>query len=97
MTKEPVKKSNIDMMDIEELACKIIGIDIDDPDVDGDTQIIEENLFADLGIDLEQFKVIVDRLMPLIDIGDSPLTNKRYKGFSNQNGLFIAKIEIINP
>ncbi len=42
---------------------------------------------------IERFDSLINALLPLIDVGKSPLTNKRYKGFA-VNGAWFAKVEI---
>ena len=50
--------------DIEELACKILGLDIED--IDGDIQIIEDKMAEEYYIDLDTFRRIIERLLPLL-------------------------------
>ena len=85
-------KVHVDYLDLEELACKITGLDYDG--IDADTEIIEEKLYDELNIDLYSFCEIVSRLLPLIDVGKSLLTEKSYKGFSNQKGVWLVKTEV---
>lgn len=81
------------MWDIEELACVILGLDYDE--IDADTSVIEEALWEEFEIDLYAFKDIVSRLLPLIDVGESPLTEKIYKDFAdNENQRWIVKTEV---
>ncbi len=88
-----MERVRVDMFDVEELACKIIGIDYDE--IDADTQIIEEKLYEEFEIDLENFANIISRLLPLIDVGESPLTQKVYKGFSDvKNKCWLVKTEV---
>ncbi len=42
---------------------------------------------------MERFDNLINALLPLIDVGKSPLTGKRYKGFA-VNGVWFAKVEI---
>lgn len=84
------EKARTYTIDVEELACKILGINYDDVD----SSDIEQSLYEEFEIDFEAFQNIVSRLLPLIDVGESPLTKKRYKGFSNQMGSWYTKIEI---
>lgn len=88
-----VKTANTHIFDIEELACKIIGLDYDE--IDADTALIEEKLMDELTIDLDQFQSIVNRLLPLIMVSDSPLTEKKYKGFADiEKSTWLTKIEV---
>lgn len=83
---------NITEIDIEEFACYLTGLDYDK--INADTQIIEEKLHDEFNIDLETFTKLVNKMIPLIDVGSSPITKKKYKGFSNQKGIWFCKIEI---
>jgi hypothetical protein len=83
MNKIEVVKSNVHPFAVEELACQILGVDYDE--IDADTSIIEEELYNEFGIDLDIFGDIISRLLPLVDVGTSPLTEEKYKGFSNGN------------
>jgi coenzyme F420-reducing hydrogenase gamma subunit len=84
--------ANIHPFEIEVLACAILGLDYEA--IDADTERIEGKIYDELGVDLEAFKEIVDRLVPLIDVGSSAMTGDTFKGFSNQNGEWFAKIKI---
>lgn len=86
-------KEKISSLDVEELACVITGLDYDK--IDADTSVIESAMYDQFGIDLESFQEILSRLLPLIDVGKSPLTKKRYKGFSDPTHTgWILKVEI---
>ena len=88
-----MKTAKVDLLDIEELACKITGLDYDE--IDADTETINEKLEEGFNIDLYVFRDIISRLLPLIDVGESPLTNKRYKGFSDvEKKCWLVKTEI---
>lgn len=81
------------IFEIEELACKITGLDYDE--IDADTQIIEYKLMDELGVDLQQFQEIVERLLPLIQIANSGMTEKTYKGFADIEGFkWLVKTEV---
>ena len=88
-----IEIANTHIYEIEELACKITGLDYDE--IDADTQVIEDKLMDELGIDLQQFQEIVDRLMPLIMIANSGLTESTYKGFADiLNGIWFTKMKV---
>ncbi len=83
----------INSLDIEELACHIVNLDYDE--IDADTEIIEEQLIEIYGCDLEQFAALITELLPLIDVGQSGLTETRYKGFANvENNIWFVKTKI---
>jgi len=88
-----MKLAKVSSLDVEELACHITGLDYDE--IDADTSTIEEKLYEEFGCDLEQFTHIIQRLLPMVDVGSSPLTNKRYKGFSDtEKGMWFVKCEV---
>lgn len=76
---------------IEELACQITGLDYDE--IDADTAIIEQKIIDQFDIDLGSFQEIIERLLPLIQIGQSELTKTMYKGFG-KDGVWLVKMEI---
>lgn len=87
-----MKKANIHLFETEEFACKILGLDYDE--IDTDTQIIEENLYEKFGMDLVQFHELISTLLPMIHIGESPLTGKFFKGFADfENQCWLIKTE----
>jgi len=90
-----MKIAKVSTLEVEELACHITGLDYDE--IDADEEIIDEKLQEEFGCDLQQFTHIIQRLLPIIDIGASPLTQKRYKGFSDiEKGVWFVKMEITN-
>lgn len=47
------------------------------------------------GIDYVGFSHLISDLMPLIDVGESPLTKKLYKGFADsERQIWLEKIEV---
>ena len=87
-----IEKVRVDSYEVEELACKILGIDYDE--IDADVTIIEEEMMEQLDIDLEIFQDIIERLIPLVEVGQSPLTNELYKGFADtENSMWLLKIK----
>ena len=93
--KNKIKSIIADYDDVMDLACEITGLDVEE--VDGDFSIVEDTLLDELNIDFDSFHEIVNRLLPLIDVGESPLTKKRFKGFSKIEdgmGCWIVRTEI---
>ena len=76
--------------EIEELAAFICGLDFNDVE----RSEIDQTLYEKFEADIEVFQNLVEALIPLIDIGWSPLTDSRYKGFSDQKGMWLTKIEV---
>lgn len=60
-----MKKAKISFIDVEELACKVTGLDYDE--IDADTEIIEDELLEVYGIDLSGFTDLISILLPMID------------------------------
>lgn len=88
-----ITRAKIGSLEVEELACKIIGLDYDE--IDADTDIINNKLYEELNLDLDDFTELIRRLLPLIDVGSSPLTQKRYKGFSDvEKQMWLVKTEV---
>ncbi len=90
-----MKLARVHPFDIEELACYIAGLDYDE--IDADSSIIEEKLEKDFGCNLDQFTHLIQRLLPMIDISSSssPITGKKFKGFSDtENSVWFVKMEI---
>ena len=89
-------------IDIEEVACAVLGLEYEDyEEADDCTEQIENILIEEMNIDLDTLERIVSKLLPLIEIGKSPLTGIAYKGFSREfiKGSckvrkWIAKIQI---
>lgn len=77
--------------DTEELAAHLCDLDYDE--IDADTSIIEEALYNKYELSLEKFHDLVDKLIDMIDVGKSPVTDKVYKGFT-KDGAWIVKKEI---
>lgn len=88
-----IKEVRTDFYDIEELACVVLGLDYDE--IDADTSIIEQKLDEEFFIDLSTFQSIVNRLLPLIQVGNSPLTEEKYKGFANtEKEMWLVKTKV---
>jgi len=87
----------VDHWDAEELGAYICGIDPDG----AETEEIENAMYEKFNIDLDNFREILSHLLPLIDYGKSPLTNKRYKGFGYIDnagfGTWAVKMEVLEP
>jgi hypothetical protein len=84
---------NLHPFNTEELACYIAGLDYDE--IDADTAIIDDKMIELFGIDLDNFHRIICRLLPMIDVGNSPLSGTRYKGFAVDQS-WLVKMEIAN-
>ena len=73
-------------IDSEGLAAAIRGMDEDDDS-------FHEELHERFGCSLLQFEDLIAELLVMIDVGTSPLTGNRYKGF-NKDGVFLAKVKV---
>ena len=88
-----ILKTTTNYLEIDVLACKILGLVFDD--IDADTDVINEKMDEEFFIDLDVFQNIVDRLLPLIDVGTSELTNTKFKGFADVNNkCWLVKTEV---
>ena len=75
---------------IEELAAHILGVDVDERWED-----LDELLFDEFNIDLNIFENLIEKLMPLCEVGHSPLTSISYRGFADiEKGMWLENIEI---
>ena len=63
--------------DVEELAAYLLGLGDD-----YETDEVESGLYEKYEISPEAFHEIVENLLPLVDLGESPLSGKWYRGFS---------------
>lgn len=87
-----MKKANVHLFEIEEFACKLVGLGYDE--IDADTEIIEEHLYEKFGIELGNFGELISILLPMINVGESPLTGKIFKGFADfENECWLIKTE----
>ena len=79
-------------MDIFELALHLSGIKESDLTDDMYCEI-DDALYRKYGIDMDKLDDIVSELLPLIEVGTSPLSGTHFKGFAI-NGLWLVKVEI---
>ena len=80
------------MIDIYEIVCNLCDLK-----QDSDYDDVHQALWDKYEVDMDNFEKIIKDLLPLIDIGESPLTGIKYKGFSKQEGgcgFWLAKLEI---
>ncbi len=79
--------------ELEELAAHICGLNYDHVNYSQ----IEERLYEEFEIDYDSFQRLIEKLVPMIDVGTSPLTGTLYKGFSKiegNHGCWVLRIEI---
>lgn len=85
----------IDRFDCWQLAAHLCGMD---PDEVEDVDDVWDALDEKYDIDRDEFINLICDLVPLIDVGKSELTGKKYKGFSKilKPGLVetLVKVEI---
>lgn len=88
-----MEQVRVSSLEIEELACKIVGLDYDE--IDADEVLIEDKLMEEFNIDLSLFSSLIGRLLPLVNVAKSDLTGIWYKGFADtKNKLWLVKTEI---
>lgn len=104
----------LDEYDVLDLAGHLCGLNEDDypiktvnennPYDEGDwetieyEQAVEESLCDKFEISLTMLAVLMTKLLPMIDVGDSPISKERFKGFSISLGgdkrQFLLKVRI---
>ena len=78
----------IDWIDAEELAAKICSLG-DDYDSDA----VEQALFDKYEISFDKFHNLICDLAPMCEVGQSPLTNERFRGFADvASQCWIARV-----
>jgi hypothetical protein len=83
----------IDFLDAQELLLHILNIDEDEFTNDDVDYVIEQALYQEFGIDVDQLLKLLNVLVPLIDVARSPITKTLYKGFGN-DGFWMLKIPV---
>jgi hypothetical protein len=104
----------LDEYDVLDFAGHLCGINEDDypiktvndnnPDDEGDwetieyEQAVEEALFDKYEISLTTLAALMTKILPMVDVGESPITKERFKGFSISLGgdtrQFVLKARI---
>jgi len=79
-------------LDIYELA-RYLAIQSDPEETDEDTEedCLERFINVNYGIDFENFKELINDLLPLCTVGKSLFTDKMYQGFGTDNFFFVKK------
>ena len=62
-------------------------------DEDLEENDLEQILYDKIDIDIDQFYLLIERLLPLCEHAKSELTNKVYQGFGKDN-MWIIKREV---
>jgi hypothetical protein len=79
------------MSDFFPLAAHLAGLDPDMDETPENVEMVEVGLAEKFDLDdLVSFDLLIKELLPLIEIADSALTMRRYKGFA-QDGVWLAK------
>ena len=87
---------NMQLEDIEELACLMLGKDYDSIIDNYEESVIENMFYEEYNITLEDFEHILDDLIKFTNPWKSLLTGKLYQGFvtkENDKGLSRAIIK----
>jgi hypothetical protein len=81
--------TDIHWTEAEELAAKICGLG-DDYESDQ----VEQALFDKYEISFEKFNELIEDLVPLCEVGVSPLTDQKYRGFADvEQQCWIVKVD----
>jgi len=88
-----VKRADVEEIDCCDLAAYLIGMS----DYEDDEEVWDA-FYEEYNIEPDVFTRLIGELLPLINIGTSPLTENAYKGFmepiKDGLGLFFVKMEI---
>lgn len=79
-------------IDAYELACHVCGLS-----EDADYDDVDAALCDKYGMDVDTFHSLIADLIPLVDVGVSPLTGTKFKGFSkieDGHGFWLVKMEV---
>ncbi len=81
--------TTINDYEAEELAAKLLGFSEDyEPDE------VEQKLFDVYEISIDSFHRLICDLAPMCEVGQSPLTNERFRGFADvANQCWIARVD----
>ena len=82
-----MKTNNGDLYDLIYHLQQSKGCDVED----FDEYELENWLFNEYEIDFESFEKLINVLVPLIEVGKSPLTEKIYQGFAVDGHWLIKK------
>ncbi len=75
---------------IEELIAKVCGVDVDE-----NFENLDEILWDKFEIDYSNFERLVNKLLPLCEVGKSPLTGIKSRGFADtKEQRWIMRIEV---
>jgi len=83
----------MDELEALELAAHLLGIDEDADDLD---EQVEEKIYERYAIEFHNFRVLASELLPLCDMGQSPITKEFFRGFSireETHGRWLAKVD----
>jgi hypothetical protein len=84
-----MNKQKLSMLDIEELAAVVCGLDPNKTDTDE----IETALYEKFEISTEAFESLINKLFSMLEFNVSPLTYKPYIGFANDE-IWLLKKEV---
>ena len=95
-----MKKANLDVNDIAELLQYILEMDEDTLDIYLEIENKLYDVFEDNNSSFFDFmRDMIERLLPLADVGESPITGDIFRTFSKpikKNRIALVKMEISN-
>lgn len=83
----------MDELEALELAAHLLGIDEDADDLD---EQVEAKIYERYEIEFHNFRVLCSELLPLCDVGQSPITKELFRGFSvreETHGRWLARVD----
>jgi len=79
-----MERANCDEDDIQKLAAYLCGLDPETATTDEVEEALQTSMFEMDESCLSTFHSIIEKLIPLIEIGDNPLRDTVYKGFARR-------------
>lgn len=81
-------KAKLSDLEVEDLVRHLFQLEGED-----DYDALDVAIFEEWGVDLPTFYKICEHLVPLCQVGTSPITGKQYRGFAAK-GSWLVKEEV---
>ena len=83
----------MDELETLELAAHLLGIDENADDFE---ERVDDKLYETWGIDYDSFRSLCSSLLPLCEVGQSPITKQIFRGFAvreEKYGRWLARVD----